>query len=126
MEEKHYSLAWHYRNAEPELASVRLSELKDAILSFTSNLDLTLMEGNNVIEIKPSAFDKGRAVLRWLAQEDWDFVLAAGDDHTDEYMFEALNGRGTTVKVGVGMSAADYYVESVGDIRGLMEAFLSV
>lgn len=126
MEEKHYSLAWHYRNAEPELASVRLSELKDAILSFTSNLDLTLMEGNNVIEIKPSAFDKGRAVLRWLAKKEWDFVLAAGDDHTDEYMFEALNDRGTTVKVGVGMSAADYYVESVGDIRGLMEAFLTV
>lgn len=126
LEEKHYSLAWHYRNAEPELASVRLSELKDAILSFTSNLDLTLMEGNNVIEIKPSAFDKGRAVLRWLAQEEWDFVLAAGDDHTDEYMFEALNSRGVTVKVGVGMSAADYYVENVGDIRGLMEAFLTV
>ncbi|MFP4301662.1 MAG: bifunctional alpha,alpha-trehalose-phosphate synthase (UDP-forming)/trehalose-phosphatase [Spirochaetaceae bacterium] len=126
LEEKQFSLAWHYRNAEPELASVRLSELKDAILSLTSNLDLTLMEGNNVIEIKPSSFDKGRAVLRWLAQEEWDFVLAAGDDHTDEYMFEALHGRGVTVKVGVGMSAADYYVENVGDIRGLMEAFLTV
>ena len=126
LEEKHYSLAWHYRNAEPELASVRLSELKDAVLSLTSNLDLTIMEGNNVIEIKPSAFDKGRPVLRWLAQEDWEFVFAAGDDHTDEYMFEALGGRGTTVKVGVGMSAADYYVEKVGDVRGLLEAMLAI
>ncbi|MFW6328890.1 MAG: bifunctional alpha,alpha-trehalose-phosphate synthase (UDP-forming)/trehalose-phosphatase [Alkalispirochaetaceae bacterium] len=125
LEEKDYSLAWHYRNAEPELAAVRLSELKDALLSFTSNLDLSLLEGNNVLEVKPSAFDKGRAVLRWLAEADWDFVLAAGDDHTDEYMFEALSGRGNTIKVGVGMSAAEYYVEKVEDVRSLLEAMLA-
>jgi len=125
LEEKHFSLAWHYRNAEPELASVRLSELKDALMSMITNLDLSLLEGNRVLEIKPSVFDKGHAVRHWLAQGEWDFVLAVGDDHTDEFMFEALADRGTSVKVGVGMSAADYYVDSVESVRTFLEMLAS-
>ena len=125
LEEKHYSLAWHFRNAEPELASVRLAELKDALMSMTSNLDLSLLEGNRVLEIKPSVFDKGHAVRHWLADESWDYVLAVGDDHTDEFMFEAVGAAGTSVKVGVGMSSADFYVESVDDVHGLLNRLMA-
>jgi len=120
LEEKRHSIAWHFRNAEPELAAVRLAELKDALMTMTANLDLSVLEGNQVLEIKPVAFDKGHAVQRWIAQANWDFILAIGDDHTDEFMFEAVAHRGTSVKVGVGFSAADYYVESVSDVHTLL------
>jgi trehalose 6-phosphate synthase/phosphatase len=125
LEEKRHSLAWHFRNAEPELAAVRLAELKDALISMTTNIDLSVLEGNQVLEIKPVAFDKGHAVRRFIADSDWDFILAIGDDHTDEFMFEALADSGTAIKVGAGVSAADFYVESVSDVHALLNRLAS-
>ncbi|MFW6224118.1 MAG: bifunctional alpha,alpha-trehalose-phosphate synthase (UDP-forming)/trehalose-phosphatase, partial [Bacteroidota bacterium] len=61
IEEKNYSLVWHYRKADPDLGVQRALELKDELTSLVSNLDLEIMEGNKVIEIKNSGINKGRA-----------------------------------------------------------------
>ncbi len=121
IEKKDYSLAWHYRLAEPELAAVRVSELRDALLSFTMNLDLSILEGNNVIEVRNSGINKGRAAGHWAAREDWDFIMAIGDDHTDEDMFHALPEDSITIKVGMGISAARFFLNSTEEVRALLE-----
>jgi trehalose 6-phosphate synthase/phosphatase len=121
VEENDYSIVWHYRRAEPELAAVRLSELKDALLSLISNLDLSLLEGNKMIEIKNSDVSKGRAASRWLARGDWDFVLAVGDDWTDEDIFSMLTEDHYSIKVGVDISSAKYFLESPDRVRGLVQ-----
>src|SRR5699024_10808711 len=41
IEEKKYSLAWHYRKADPELAQVRTNELNTVVTSLISNNELT-------------------------------------------------------------------------------------
>jgi trehalose 6-phosphate synthase/phosphatase len=121
VEENDYSLVWHYRRAEPELAAVRLSELKDALLSLISNLDLSLLEGNKMIEIKNTDVSKGRAATRWLEGGDWDFVLAVGDDWTDEDIFSMLGEEHYSIKVGVDISSAKYFLESPDTVRGLVQ-----
>ncbi|MFO8065518.1 MAG: bifunctional alpha,alpha-trehalose-phosphate synthase (UDP-forming)/trehalose-phosphatase [Spirochaetota bacterium] len=121
IEENDYSLVWHYRGAEPELASVRLSELKDALLSMISNLDLSLLEGNKMIEIKNTDVSKGRAATRWVDAGPWDFVLAVGDDWTDEDIFNMLDDRDFTIKVGVDISSANYFLESPDQVRQLVK-----
>src|SRR5690606_17044084 len=90
IEEKKYSLAWHYRKADPELAQIRAIELNTVVTSLISNNELTVLNGNKVIEVKNSRVNKGRAAGYLLSEKDYDFILAIGDDWTDEYMFEEI------------------------------------
>jgi trehalose 6-phosphate synthase/phosphatase len=121
VEEKDYSLVWHYRRCEPELAAVRVSELKDVLGDLTGNLNIGFLSGNMVIEIKDTTVNKGRATSVWLNKGEWDFILAVGDDWTDEDMFMILPETAWSIKVGSGISAASYRVESHHEVRKLLK-----
>jgi len=101
LEEKEFALAWHYRMVAPELADVRSNELAESLLELTANLGIEVLRGNKVIEARPAGVSKGDAARRWLARENWDFVLALGDDRTDDAMFAALPDGAYPVRVGV-------------------------
>lgn len=121
IEEKEFSLVWHYRMADPELGEVRARELKDALLQLTVNLNLGVLEGNKVIEIKNIGINKGRAALRWIKKEKWGFILAIGDDWTDDDVFAVLPELAYSIKVGLGPSRARFNLDSIMDIRLLLE-----
>ena len=89
IEQKNYSLVWHYRDADPDLGTQRSWELKDDLKNFVANLNLEIMDGDKVIEIKNAGINKGRAALNKMANDEFDFILALGDDWTDEYTFNA-------------------------------------
>ena len=63
LEEKEFSLAWHYRRADPEQASLRAKELLDDLAGYTRNIDVQVFEGNKVIEVRNSGVNKGTAVV---------------------------------------------------------------
>jgi trehalose 6-phosphate synthase/phosphatase len=124
LEEKSFSLVWHYRRADPDLVGLRVNELRDALLELTGNLNLSVLEGNRVLEVKNSGINKGRAALQWTSTGDWDFIMAAGDDWTDEDMFAAVPETAYSIKVGVYPSQANFNVGSVEDVRGLLSRML--
>ncbi len=126
VEEKDFSLVWHYRRADPELASVRIQELRDALLNLTANLDVGVFEGSKILEIKNLGINKGRAAEFWLANYDWDFIIAAGDDYTDEEMFTILPETAYSIKVGVSISKARFNVDTIYEIRLLLEKMVTV
>jgi trehalose 6-phosphate synthase/phosphatase len=119
VEEKDFSLVWHYRRADPELAYVRTQELRDAILNLTANLDAGVYEGSKILEIRQLGINKGHAAESWL-QEKWDFLLVAGDDYTDEEMFAVLPKEAYSIKVGTGISKARFNVEDTYELRSLL------
>jgi trehalose 6-phosphate synthase/phosphatase len=121
VEEKDFSLVWHYRRSDPELAYIRQQELRDTLLNLTENLDVGVFEGNKILEIKNVGINKGRAVEFWTAKEDWDFILAAGDDYTDEEMFRALPDGVYSIKVGISVSRAKFKVDTPKEIRLLLK-----
>ena len=121
VEEKDFALVWHYRRADPELANVRGQELRGALMNLTENLDVGVFEGNKIIEIKNAGVNKGRAVEFWTANEKWDFLLAAGDDYTDEEMFRALPNGAYSIKVGLSISNAKFQVDTMDEIRSLLK-----
>ena len=124
LEEKEFSLVWHYRRASPELSAVRVTELRDAIMNITGNLNLSVLEGNKVLEVKNSGINKGRTVMRWLNAEEWDFIMALGDDWTDEDTFEVLPDSAYSIKVGVYPSRARFNVASVDEVRELLSCLV--
>ncbi|MFP4467237.1 MAG: bifunctional alpha,alpha-trehalose-phosphate synthase (UDP-forming)/trehalose-phosphatase [Candidatus Goldiibacteriota bacterium] len=121
IEEKDFSLVWHYRGAETNLGEIRSRDLKDAIMNLTANRNLGVLGGNKVVEIKSMGINKGRAVMFWLSKENWDIIFAAGDDWTDEDTFEAMPEDAFTVKVGFGYSKANYNLSSVHDVKKLLK-----
>ncbi|HDT15427.1 MAG TPA: trehalose-phosphatase, partial [Firmicutes bacterium] len=121
IEEKDFSLIWNYRRAETNLGDIRSRDLKDAIMNLTANRNLGVLSGNKVVEIKSMGINKGKAVMPWLLREKWGMILAAGDDWTDEDVFEAVPEEAFSIKVGFGYSKAKYNVESVEEVKKLFK-----
>jgi len=121
IEEKTYSLVWHFRKTDPELGARRAIELKDELTSLTSNLNLEIMEGNKVIEIKNSGVNKGRAAIKKIGNSKYDFIIGIGDDWTDEYLFEQLPENAYTIKVGLTNTKARLNVENIEEVRKILK-----
>jgi trehalose 6-phosphate synthase/phosphatase len=124
IEEKNYSLVWHFRKAEPEQGELRANELRDELTTMIANHNLEILEGNKVIEVKSGGINKGIADMQFLKNQNFDFVMAIGDDWTDEYMFRELPESTHTIKVGLKNTAAKYKVESVASVRKLLSEFI--
>jgi trehalose 6-phosphate synthase/phosphatase len=120
LEEKEFSLAWHYRRTDPEQASQRAKELMDDLAGYTRNIDVQVFEGNKVIEIRNAGVNKGSAGLEWLSGHAADFILGVGDDWTDEDLFRALPPSAFSVRVGVAHTAARYYLSGPVTVRKML------
>ena len=120
LEEKEFSLAWHYRRADPEQAPHRAKELLDDLAGYTRNIDVQVFEGNKVIEIRNSGVNKGTAGLEWLRQYQPDFILGIGDDWTDEDLFRALPASAYSVRVGLANTSARYYLSGPATVRRML------
>ena len=120
IERKNFSLAWHYRIADPELAKIRTIELNTVLTSMVSNNDLSVLKGNKVIEIKSSNVNKGRATSRIILQQNFDFIAVIGDDWTDEYMFEEAPEYAYTIKVGMDNTSAKYRIDNPENVLQLL------
>jgi len=124
IEEKDFSLAWHYRKADTTLGELRARELVNDLLNITANLNLQVLEGSKVIEIKNASINKGQAALRWLARADWDFILAMGDDLTDEDVFKVLPPIAWSIKIRFSTTTAKYNLASPNQATALLKEML--
>jgi len=121
IEFKNFSLVWHYRKSDPDLSVQRSWELKEELRTLTSNLNLEIMDGDKVLEIKYSGINKGRAALQKMGNIKYDFIFAVGDDWTDEFTFDVMPKEAYTIKVGAKTTKASYYIESVDMVRVLLD-----
>ena len=124
IEEKNHTLAWHYRNVEPDLGFTRSRELLDNLFHLIRNGQLQVIDGNKVIEIRVAGIDKGVAAKKIVDELNSDFVLVVGDDKTDEDMFRSVADKALTIKVGPGHSVAQYSVTNQTEIIKLLHEFM--
>jgi trehalose 6-phosphate synthase/phosphatase len=122
VEEKEESVAWHYRLADPEQAELRAPELVDHLLNLTAKIDLQIVQGNKVVEIRRSGVDKGSAASLWMNDEAQDFILAIGDDTTDEDLFKVLPVSAISLRVGISPTHAQYNVRNCTDVIDLLRS----
>jgi trehalose 6-phosphate synthase/phosphatase len=127
VEEKETSLAWHYRTADDkEYANRRAQELSWQLKNFIQpELNLQIIDGNKVVEVKKTAFNKGTAARSYVDENEYDFILAIGDDTTDEDMFEALPETSYTIKVGDDLSAARNHIRNQDEVYHFLSFMVS-
>ncbi|MDD2797039.1 MAG: bifunctional alpha,alpha-trehalose-phosphate synthase (UDP-forming)/trehalose-phosphatase [Bacteroidales bacterium] len=124
IEEKTGSVAWHYRNADSDFAQLRLHELRDDLSEIIRHkTDFEILEGHKVLEIKSGKYDKGQAALSLMENETYDFVLGAGDDKTDEFLFKALPETAFTIRIGLSPTMAKYNISDIPLFLNLIDSF---
>jgi trehalose 6-phosphate synthase/phosphatase len=127
IEEKKYSVALHYRMAEPEFGAWLANELVSMLEAMLAETELRAFRGEKIVEVRPVWVNKGEAFERVLAaQPEPDFLFAVGDDRTDEDLFERVKGEAWTVHVGSGPSHAAFAVPDFENVRTLLELFVGI
>ena len=121
IEEKTFSLVWHYRRVEAGLGELRANELMTHLRVYAGDKGLQLLPGNKVVEIKNMEINKGKAALNWLEDQNFDFILAMGDDHTDEDIFKVLPPNSFSIKINAQISAAQYYLRDFREARRFLK-----
>ncbi|MBT1708392.1 bifunctional alpha,alpha-trehalose-phosphate synthase (UDP-forming)/trehalose-phosphatase [Fulvivirgaceae bacterium PWU5] len=121
VEDKLHTLVWHYRNVNAELGFIRSRELLDNLHHLVRNANLHVLDGNKVIEIRVSGIDKGVVAKKFTDDGKYDFILALGDDKTDEDMFRVLSDKAYTLKIGPGQTTAQYYLTDQREVIQLLE-----
>jgi len=121
IEEKEFSIVWHYRAADPELASLRAKELVDDLINFTANIDVQVLQGSKVVEIRCAGVNKGIAAMHFISKNNFDFMLAMGDDYTDEDLFKVLPQTAYSIKVGMTQSYARFNLRKHIEATRLLE-----
>ncbi|HEX8371461.1 MAG TPA: bifunctional alpha,alpha-trehalose-phosphate synthase (UDP-forming)/trehalose-phosphatase, partial [Chthoniobacterales bacterium] len=124
LEEKRTSLVWHHRKTDPEFGTWKAHQLAHELGTMMANEPVRIRQGRKIVEITSAEVSKGVAVRRLLQDQPYDFVLCAGDDQTDESMFEIDAPNVVSIKVGSQPSRAQFRVADPAAFRKfLREAF---
>jgi trehalose 6-phosphate synthase/phosphatase len=127
VEVKRTSLVWHYRNADLDLGEYRARRLAGDLAGSTSNLTVNIRRGRKIVEVGDATVSKGAAARRLLEGRPYMFVLAAGDDATDETLFHPPpTPESFTLKIGAGATAARHRIPTPAAFRRLLHAALDV
>jgi trehalose 6-phosphate synthase/phosphatase len=122
IEEKPSSIVWHYRKAESEFGTWKANQLAEELSALTANHPIKVRHGKKMIEVTASENNKGAAVTRVLAENDnYGAILCAGDDLTDESMFELNIPHLLTIKVGAGPTQARFRIKDPATFRRLLK-----
>jgi trehalose 6-phosphate synthase/phosphatase len=120
VEEKELSVAWHFRNADNELGFMRSRELHSRLTELGTHFGFQVMEGRKLIEAKPRGVDKGTSSLQWINKKKWGFILAVGDDRTDEDLFRVIPDHAFSLRVGLIQSLARYNISGQREVIRLL------
>jgi trehalose 6-phosphate synthase/phosphatase len=109
VEEKEFSLVFHYRMADPMFAEWLANELVANLDQMLADTELRAVRGQKSVEVRLMRANKGEVLaLLTDACPHPDFLLAAGDDRTDEDLFARLADTAWTIHVGTNSSRARF------------------
>lgn len=98
-ERKPTGVAIHWRG----LSNIKIAQIRDTVADNWKEFDQAALRWHDFdggIELRPTAWDKGRVVRTLIAETGSDAVFAyLGDDLTDESAFKAMTDRGVAVLV---------------------------
>lgn len=121
IQERDYSVAWHYHKSDIEQASQLVKEVNDHLLSITTNISAHVIHGSKVIEVSNSGINKGELAMHWLSRKEYDFILAIGSGWSDELLFQTMPPHAWSIKVGLAQTAANYVVKGQTDAIAILD-----
>lgn len=124
IEENTYSLTFNFQKCEEDVRQLRVPELKESLIELSANYNLQVEETKDYLEVKLAGANKGRSAQYWTCEKDWDFIMAVGDNYSDEDLFESLGDDAVTIKVGSESSTAKYYISDYKELRRFLKKII--
>ena len=82
---------WHYRMADPEFGDWLANDLVANLEQMLADSQVKPVKGQRNVEVKLVWANKSQVCSRFILSDNHpDFILAAGDDATDEDLFRQL------------------------------------
>lgn len=118
VEEKPSAIVWHFRKADEEFGEWKANRLTQELSALGANQPIKVRHGKKMVEVNAAEINKGAAVARVLEKlPDYGLGVCAGDDLTDEGMFELTLPRLLTIKVGPGPTQARFRIADPAAFR---------
>ncbi|HEX8281338.1 MAG TPA: trehalose-phosphatase, partial [Chthoniobacterales bacterium] len=124
VEEKRTSLVWHFRKTDPEFGTWKANQLTHELGTMMANEPVRIRQGRKIVEVTSSEVSKALAVRHLLHDEPYDLVICAGDDQTDESMFEIEEPHFLSIKVGPEPTRARYRLRDPAAFRRFLRETL--
>jgi trehalose-phosphatase len=127
IEDKVFSIALHYREADPAVRVVAQSYFMDAAREYVDAGRLRVLPGACVVELLPGvSWHKGSA-LQWIRERiervhGPTFTVYVGDDVTDEDAFRAVGPDGMTISASERASGAEFSVNGPAGVKRLLHS----
>ena len=102
IEDKDYTVAFHYRMVPKDMKDKLIDSFLDLVRKIDTSDRLDVLRGAEVIEVRPSNWNKGKFVkfiLDEFISNENVLPIYIGDDTTDEDAFSYLKNKGITVFV---------------------------
>lgn len=128
-----------YKDCDVYFGHIQANEINTHLQNIYDNCKLDIVHGKGYVEIKPRNVNKGYFLSHVLKNEFMesnapDFILAIGDDTSDEEMFKYLNSvhhqistlnentKTFSCTIGRKPSSAQYYLNEVHEVIEYLEA----
>lgn len=126
LEPKTAGVAWHWRAADPEVATWQSRELAAHLRHVLAGTTLGVTLGDHVVEVRPAGVHKGRIATAVAARAPREALcVAIGDDATDADLFAGLPAGGLAIAVGERPAGAQWRVDDHHEVRRLLEAIVA-
>ncbi|HEY8934232.1 MAG TPA: trehalose-phosphatase [Cyclobacteriaceae bacterium] len=111
VEEKKYSLVWHYRMAKHKVNDLEKKQILAALRTLHSANEFLIYDEDCALELRSTHINKGMFASHYIWHNHYDFLLAIGDGKTDEDLFETIGNDCYTIRVGKSNnSAAKFFI----------------
>lgn len=124
IELKETGLAWHWRAARNDDGEREADALAGRLEAVLRAHPVEILRGDMVLELRPRGVHKGLISGPHAVRTPGRMVLAAGNDLSDEELFQALAGSAITIVVGARPSMARYRVPDVATLRQFLGRIL--
>ena len=121
VEEKTVGLAWYYRGTEPAFGIRQADQLWQRLMEILDGTQAEVVEVSGGFEVRPRGINKRLVIAAALEDASpQSYIVAIGDDQTDEDMFAALPENGLAIRVGAGSSIAPHRLADVAEVRAFL------
>ena len=132
-------ISWYYKDCDIYFGHIQANEINTHLQNIYENSFLDIVHGKGYVEIKPRNVNKGFFLSQILTKEfkeeiKPDFILAIGDDTSDEEMFKYVNSIKNNVMlfkesediytctIGRKPSSAQFYLNEVQEVIEYLES----